>query len=227
MRELKEILIKGAQELGIVLTTQVVEDYILYAEELKKWNQKINLTALKGDLQIGVKHFLDSLTVVPYLRGVKRVLDIGSGAGFPGLPLKILFPSIELLLLESSQKKAFFLRHMVRRLGLEGAKVIHGRAQQGEIINKYSGNFDLVLSRALADLPTFLLLALPYVKQGGLILGMRGKRGEQELHEVDWKGLGLKLVEKRRLVLPFLQETRILLLFQFPENPTFVSYRKP
>jgi 16S rRNA (guanine527-N7)-methyltransferase len=214
MRELKAILASGAEEIGIVLTAQVIESFLFYIEELKRWNARINLTALTGDLEIGVKHFLDSLTVAPYLYGARRILDIGTGAGFPGLPLKILSPAIDLFLLESSQKKVFFLRSIVRGLKLEGVEIVHGRAQDRGIKERYTGGFDLVLSRALADLPTSLQLALPYARQGGLIVGMRGKKGEQEQGETDWDALGLRLIEVKRITLPFVEETRVLLVFQ-------------
>jgi 16S rRNA (guanine527-N7)-methyltransferase len=218
MLALKEILARGAEEIGVVLSAQVIERYLLYIEELKKWNARINLTALTGDLEIGVKHFLDSLTVAPYLHGAKCVLDIGAGAGFPGLPLKILSPAITLLLLEPSQKKVFFLRHIVRVLKLEGVEIVHGRAETSEIKKRYARSFDLVLSRALADLPTFLQRALPYTKKGGHIVGMRGKKGEEEVTEMDWDALKLQIIEVKRLILPFVEETRVLLFFQHSET---------
>jgi 16S rRNA (guanine527-N7)-methyltransferase len=217
MLTLKEILVSGAEEIGLVLSAQVIENYLLYIEELKRWNARINLTALTGDLEIGVKHFLDSLTVAPYLHGARRVLDIGAGAGFPGLPLKILSPAIALLLLESSQKKVFFLRNIVRVLKLEGVEIVHGRAEASEIKKRYTRSFDLVLSRALADLPTSLQRALPYTKKGGHIVGMRGKKGEEEVSEMDWDALGLQIIEVKKLTLPFVGETRILLLLQRTE----------
>ena len=198
---------------GLVVVFQGVE----WAALLREWNAKINLTALTEDLDIGVKHFLDSLTVVPYLQGAKRILDIGAGAGFPGLPLKILSPAIALLLLEASQKKVFFLRNIVRVLRLEGVEVVHGRAESREITKRYAERFDLVLARALADLPTSLYLALPYVKGGGSIVSMRGKKGEEETRAVDWDALGLQLIEMKKLTLPFVKEERVLLVFQRPE----------
>ncbi len=209
---------RGAEQIGITLTSQVLESYLFYIEELKKWNRRINLTALTTDRDIAVKHFLDSLTIVPFLQGAARVLDIGTGAGFPGLPLKIFAPSIELVLLESSQKKCSFLRHIVRGLKLEGIEVVQGRAEDKKMIERYSSGFDLVLSRALADLVTSLQLALPYVKGAGRIVGMRGRQGEQERDATDWNALGLQLIEQRRLTLPFVEEQRVLLLFQRAEQ---------
>ncbi len=217
MPDITAILLKGAEQIGINLTDPVVESYLFYIEELKKWNKSINLTSLTTDRDIAVKHFLDSLTVTPFLHGATRVLDVGTGAGFPGLPLKILSPSIALLLLESSQKKCTFLRHIVRGLKLEGVEIVHGRAEDKKMIERFAGAFDLVLSRALADLPTSLQLALPYVKAGGRIVGMRGRQGEHERDATDWKSLGLQLLEQRKLTLPFVEEQRVLLLFQRSE----------
>jgi len=219
MQHIKDILVKGSEEIGVTLTPQALESYLFYMKELIKWNRRINLTALRGDREIAVNHFLDSLTVAPYLQGVKKIMDIGTGAGFPGLPLKVLYPSIELLLMESSQKKIFFLRHIVRGLKLEGVEIIHGRAQQKEIIEKYARHLDLVFSRALADLPTFLELAIPYTKKGGCIVGMRGKRGEKELQDLDWGRLGLRLIATKKFTLPFIQTVRFLFLFQLSETP--------
>jgi len=214
MQGITDILLTGAEQLGITLTSQVVERFLFYIKELKKWNQRINLTSLATDRDIAVKHFLDSLTIAPFLQGAARALDIGTGAGFPGLPLKIFAPSIEVLLLESSQKKCSFLRHIVRGLKLAGVEIVHGRAEDSKMIERYAGGFDLVLSRALADLLTSLQLALPYVKEGGRIVGMRGRQGEQERAATAWQPLGLQLLEQRRLTLPFVEEQRVLLLFQ-------------
>ena len=214
MREIKDILVKGAELIGVALTDQAVASFLYYIDQLKKWNRTINLTSLTGDQEIVAKHFVDSLTPAPYVHGAQRVLDIGAGAGFPGLPLKIIYPALELVLLEASQRKCFFLRHMVRGLELEGVEVVHGRAEDDAIQGRYAGCFDLVLSRAVADLPTSLHLALPYPKKGGFIVGMRGRKGEQEQGEADWEQWGLRLIEMRKLTLPFVEETRILLLFQ-------------
>jgi 16S rRNA (guanine527-N7)-methyltransferase len=122
-----------------------------------------------------------------------------------------------MLLLESSQKKCSFLRHITRGLKLEGVEIVQGRAEDKKMIERYGSSFDLVLSRALADLSTSLQLALPYAKEGGRIIGMRGRQGEQERDATDWRALGLQLIEQRRLTLPFVEEQRVLLLFQLGE----------
>jgi len=218
MQGIKDILVRGAELIGVPLTDQAVESYLFYIEQLKKWNRKTNLTSLTGDLEIVAKHFVDSLTAAPYVHGAQRVLDIGTGAGFPGLPLKIISPALELVLLEASQKKCFFLGHMVRGLKLKGVQVVHGRAEDRDIQERYAGGFDLVLSRAVADLPTSLRLALPYPNKAGFIVGMRGKKGEEEHGERDWEALGLRLIKQRKLTLPFVEETRVLLLFQRSET---------
>jgi 16S rRNA (guanine527-N7)-methyltransferase len=214
VQDMRDILLRGAEQIGVPLPLPVVESFLFYMGELKQWNERINLTAVTGDREIVAKHFLDSLTVAPYLRGVKTVLDIGTGAGFPGVPLKILSPAIELCLLESSQKKCFFLRHIVRGLKLEGVTICHGRAEDKKIQEQYAARFDLVLSRAVADLPASLQLALPYAKEGGYIVGMRGKRGEEEHREMDWASLGMRVIEIRKMTLPFVEENRVLLLLQ-------------
>jgi 16S rRNA (guanine527-N7)-methyltransferase len=214
MQEIKEILLRGAEQIGLSLPPSVLERYLYYTAELKHWNERINLTAVTDDREIVIKHFLDSLTIVPYLSGVNKVLDIGSGAGFPGLPLKIFSPSIAVTLLESSQKKAFFLRHIVRGLQLEGVAIVHGRAEDPSIIQQYTGAFDLVVLRAVAGLLPSVRLALPYTKEEGFICGMRGKRGAEEQEKIEWVSLGLRLVEMKQLILPFTKEQRVLLLLQ-------------
>lgn len=212
MPDIATILVKGGEELGIELPPRVVDAYLFYLSELQRWNRKINLTSLRTDQQIAVKHFLDSLTVAPFLPATGRILDIGTGAGFPGLPLKILLPSLELILLEASRKKCTFLRHIIRGLRLQGVEVVHGRAQDKGIIERYSG-LDMVTTRAVADIMTVLKLALPFVRKGGRIVCMRGRKGEQELAAIDLGGVGVQLSEKQRLSLPFVNEVRFILIF--------------
>jgi len=204
----QEALIEGARELGIPLREQHLNAFSLYKAELRKWNRKVNLTAIEDDEEIAIKHFLDSLTLIPFIEEGMRVLDIGSGAGFPGLVLKIYEPSLRLLLMEASQKKVFFLRHMVRVMGLRGVEVLHRRAE--EVAEEYRGRFDLVVSRALGPLRDFVIVALPYAKPSGLIIAMKGRRGEEETGD----GIGVRLEGVKRLSLPFGMGERTLLLFK-------------
>jgi 16S rRNA (guanine527-N7)-methyltransferase len=218
MQEIKEILLRGAEQIGVPLPPSMLDRFLYYIAELKQWNEQINLTAVTDDREIAIKHFLDSLTIVPYLRGVNKILDIGAGAGFPGLPVKIFAPSIAVCLLEASQKKCFFLRHVVRGMQLEGIEILHGRAEDPSIIKQYAGSFDLVVSRAVAGLLPSVRLALPYAKKDGFIVGMRGKKGEEEQREMEWTSLGMRLVEMKKLTLPFTEEQRVLLLLQHVET---------
>ena len=138
--ENKDLLIEGAKTFGIDLDEKAIEAFGLYLKELLKWNQKINLTAIRSEKGIVLKHFLDSLSVYPYLPEHSFILDIGSGAGFPGIPLKIIQPSFEITLIDSVRKKVDFQRHIIRRLGLKGTEAIHGRVQDREILQRLAGS---------------------------------------------------------------------------------------
>jgi len=213
--ENRDLLVEGAEAFGIRLNEKQVAAFDLYLRELLKWNQKINLTAIRSEKGIILKHFLDSLSVYPYLSKTASLLDIGSGAGFPGIPLKIVYPSLEITLIDSVRKKIDFQRHIIRMLGLKGVEVIHGRIQDKEILQSMTGRFDAVVSRAFADLQTLLVLALPFLKKGGVLLAMKGELNEQEI------GLLSKREETRyrlqgtaSFVLPKSSFKRSILLFE-------------
>jgi 16S rRNA (guanine527-N7)-methyltransferase len=179
--ENRDILVEGAEAFGIRLNEKQVGAFDLYLRELLKWNQKINLTAIRSEKGIVLKHFLDSLSVHPYLSKTASLLDIGSGAGFPGIPLKIVHSSLEITLIDSVRKKIDFQRHIIRMLGLKGMKAIHDRIQDKEILQSMTGRFDAVISRAFSDLQTLRLLAFPFLNKGGILLAMKGELDEQEL----------------------------------------------
>ncbi|MGQ9646144.1 MAG: 16S rRNA (guanine(527)-N(7))-methyltransferase RsmG [Thermodesulfobacteriota bacterium] len=178
--ENQELLVEGAKAFGIRLSEKQLEAFDLYLRELLKWNQKINLTAIRSEKGIVLKHFLDSLSVYPYLSKTPSLLDVGSGAGFPGIPLKIVQPSLEVTLIDSVRKKVDFQKHIIRTLGLKGTEAIHGRIQDKEILQSMTGRFDAVTSRAFSDLRTFLRLALPFLRPGGILLAMKGALEEAE-----------------------------------------------
>jgi len=213
--ENKKLLIEGSKAFGIHLDEKTVEAFDLYLKELLKWNQKMNLTAIRTEKGVVLKHFLDSLSVFPYLSHVSSLLDIGSGAGFPGIPLKIVKLSLETTLIDSVRKKVDFQRHIIRLLGLKGIEAIHGRVQGKEIRQTMGERFDGVISRAFSDLQTFLVLSFPLLEKGGIVLAMKG--------ETDWEEIRLlpKMEEARyrlqktvSFFLPFSSLKRSILLFE-------------
>ncbi len=177
---LQTMLLKGAEELGVKLSTKNINDFIIYLEELKIWSKKINLTGLKKDEDIITNHFLDSLSILKYIKEDSTLLDIGTGAGFPGVPISIVYPGCFVTVLDSAQKKILFVRSIIRRLSLRNVKAITGRAEAKE--NNLKGiSFDFVVTRAVSDFYNVIKLSSPYLNQNGRMIVMRGEKGELEL----------------------------------------------
>ncbi len=180
-------LIQGARKLGLELSAGQVRRFELYFEELVKWNRRINLTAITDPSGVQVKHFLDSLTVVQALpreelaRPGFSVVDIGTGAGFPGVPLKIVFPQLRLVLVEATAKKTAFLSHIVEELGLENVEVVNSRAEEAARSPLYREQFPFVLSRAVAPLPALVELTLPFCVVGGRFVAQKKGDISEEL----------------------------------------------
>ncbi|MDH4068222.1 MAG: 16S rRNA (guanine(527)-N(7))-methyltransferase RsmG [Dehalococcoidia bacterium] len=180
-----ERLIEGAGKLGMKLTTGQVKQFELYYQELVEWNKKMNLTAITDYSSVQVKHFLDSLTVTLALPEEVtspdfNIVDIGTGAGFPSVPLKILFPEPGLVLLEPTRKKTAFLHHIIGKLALKNVEVLNSRAEEAAHLPAYREQFALVLSRAVALLPTLVELALPFCRIGGTFIAQKkGEIGEE------------------------------------------------
>ena len=210
-------LIAGGERLGLHLAPEQVEQFETYYRELVLWNRKVNLTAIVDYDEVQVKHFLDSFTIVLAVKDVPnslRLLDLGAGAGLPGIPLKILFPNIQLALLDSVGKKTSFLRHLVARLSLDQVEVLTARAEDLAREERYREQFDLVLSRGVAKLPTLVELALPFCALGGFFIAQ--KKGEidaeveQATRAIDV--LGGRLREVMRVRLEELGEERALVI---------------
>ena len=211
--EQKNILMAGGKELGLAIGDKELSSFLSYLKELKEWNKKINLTSITDDKDIIIRHFLDSLTLVSFLSGKETLLDIGSGAGFPGIPLNIVIPDLKITLMDSVNKKVIFMRHIIRTIGLKNIEAVQARAEDKETITKFAACFDVVTSRAFAGLGSFLDIALPYAKKGGALISVKGPKWMEEL-----KGLkGLKDIEAaqiKEIRLPFSDVTTTILIFK-------------
>ena len=209
--EAKKILAEGALALGAPLDEKKLSNFGVYLDEIKKWNEKMNLTSITEENEIVTRHFLDSLTPLSFLTGIEKVLDIGSGAGFPGIPLKIAAPSMGVTLMESTEKKIFFLRHIIRTLQLPNAQTLFARAEDKAIISMIGGAFGCVISRALSGIDDFLALAAPYVKRNGFVIAMKGP-AEEELR----KELAGRKHELHEINIPFTDRTTSIIIFRAP-----------
>jgi len=217
-------LILGAEALGLRLAPGQVEAFQVYLEGLINWNQKFNLTAITGREQIEIRHFLDSLSVLQAEETHQvlsspgaRAIDIGSGAGFPGIPLAIVYPQAQITLLDATGKKVTFLKHIAQRLCLEGVTAIHGRAEDLAHDPAYREQYDLALARAVAELPVVVEYALPFCRGGGYLVAQRGSDGSAEAQAAQ-RAIALLGGEMRRIV-----PVRVPGL---PEGPTLVVIRK-
>lgn len=209
--ELERILSEGSEELGVELSSEQIKLFLRYLEILKIWNEKMNLTGTSGGKEVVVNHFLDSLSAALLISPDSTLLDIGSGAGFPGIPLKIAFPSIDVTLLDSVRKKIIFLRDVIRKLGLEGTVPLWGRAEDHEN-GVPRRRFDFVISRAVGEIGYLLHIGSPYLRENGRIVLMRGKRGLDEWAELDEKvSSRFSLVVSKELTLPFAGSRRVIL----------------
>ncbi|MDF1514235.1 MAG: 16S rRNA (guanine(527)-N(7))-methyltransferase RsmG [Anaerolineae bacterium] len=180
-------LISGAQALQITLKPEQLEALRLYQEELIVWNQRFNLTAITDNEGIQIRHFLDSISCLlalekgELLRG-KHLIDVGTGAGFPGLVLKVLCPNMLLTLLEATAKKVTFLEHMVKQLSMENVVVLKGRAEELGQDPHHREMYDWAVARAVADMPILAEYLLPLVKVNGRMLAQKGERAPAEVH---------------------------------------------
>lgn len=180
-----ELLRDGLFELGLTPSETQINAFITYLSELKKWNKAYNLTGIKEDKDIIIKHFFDSLLYLKaLLEGEIRVADAGSGAGFPGLPIKIIRPEIEMYLIEPSRKKASFLKHIIRQLGLKKAEVIEKRIEEIMLDQGLPEFVDVAVTRALFSIKDFIKKASHIVKKGGIFILNKGPKVDEEIHNL-------------------------------------------
>lgn len=168
-------------KLAMAIDSTQEERLLAFLDELLRWNQSINLTAITDRQEALVKHLVDSLTLLPYLRGDETLLDMGSGGGLPGLPLKMVLPGLNLTSVDAVAKKISFQKHIIRTFALSGAVARHGRLEALGKEAALSSHFDLVVARAFASLPDCVRLARPFLRSGGSLIAMKGPEGEKEL----------------------------------------------
>ncbi len=221
------------------LTLRQREQFQVYYQELIGWNRRINLTAITDYEEVQVKHFLDSLTVVlalqqPLLKGM-RLIDVGTGAGIPGIPLKIVLPDIKVVLLDATRKKAAFSEYVIQRLELKDVEVVVGRAEEIAHKSGYRQQFDLVLSRAVAPLTTLVELTLPFCATGGRLIAQKKGDIKEEVQEAQRAVslLGGKLIDVKSIELPDFTDERWLVVIdkigetppQYPRRPGIPAKR--
>lgn len=229
--ENRNILIDGMKEIGIELTDQSLQKLLAYKGILLDWNEKINLTAITEEKDVYIKHFVDSATCLKtgYIKDGMALIDVGTGAGFPGVPIKILSQKVHMTLLDSLNKRITYLHEVIEKLGLQDVEPIHGRAEEVGVNSKYREKYDIALSRAVAAMNVLCEYCLPFVKVGGYFICQKGSDCKEELKEAEKaiKLLGGQLVETQIFKLPFSDIThQIIIIKKVAETPTKYP-RKP
>lgn len=211
-----EVLQKGLQEIKVNLEEKDLLLCEKYQQLLIEWNQKINLTAITDPQEVAIKHFIDSIMCLDgiEIKSDASMIDIGTGAGFPGLPIKIWQKKLDLTLLDSLNKRCAFLKEVVNELALEGVKIVHGRAEDKGKEPNYREQFDLAAARAVTNLPVLLEYCLPFVKTGGIFIALKGPDITEEISrsEKALKILGGEICQIRRYHLPLLQDERSVVI---------------
>lgn len=181
--EFLEFMKEECEKNNIQISNEEIEKLYIYMKEILEWNEKVNVTAIKDEKEFIVKHFIDSLTIEKYITNGEKVLDIGTGAGFPGIPIKITKNKSHVDLVDSVNKKLNVIRDIIPKIKLEDIECIHTRAEDLAKNVKYRESYDVVTSRAVANLTTLVEYMLPFVKVGGKIICMKGPNVEEELAE--------------------------------------------
>ncbi|MCF8067495.1 MAG: 16S rRNA (guanine(527)-N(7))-methyltransferase RsmG [Desulfobacterales bacterium] len=221
-----KLLKDGAGELGVELNRSVSDRFAVHAEELLRWNRKTNLTRITDPDEVAIKHFLDAITPFSFIPKEAFVLDIGTGGGFPGIPLKILLPSISVLLIDAAQKRVSFLKYIIRMLKLDNIDALHIRA---ESLNKEGrmpdGGFDVVICRALTALDKYVRLAIPLIAKRGRIIALKGSGAEKEIEDFqesmkkpeyeDFFKNTKYTLDVKKIYLPFIGDERNIVIIDF------------
>lgn len=203
-KEFYKEIIKQAKQIEILLSEQQVEEFYTFMKTLLEWNEKINLTAIKEPKEIIQKHFIDSLTISKYINEKSKIIDVGTGGGFPGIPIKIKSKSIEVTLLDSLNKRLVYLNELISKLKLDNIKTIHYRAEEAGQNKEYREKFDIATSRAVAPLNILVEYLMPFIKVNGICICMKGSNIQEELENSKnaIQTLGGKIERIEEIILP-------------------------
>lgn len=226
--EFKKVLKERAFKIDVNLNDKQLNQFFMYKKLILEWNEKINLTAIKDDEEFINKHFIDSLTIAKYISKDNKVIDIGTGAGFPGIPLNI-YDDSNIILFDSLNKRLKVLDNMIEKLGLVNVKTLHGRAEEIFKNKLYREKFDIAISRAVANLNVLAEFMIPAVKVGGYCICMKAGNIEKELEDaqkaVEILGGGIEKIDK--IILPDTDiERNILIIKKIKDTPSKFP-RKP
>lgn len=216
------LLKKGAQQLGIKLDDPKVSTLLEYKRILLEWNKKMNLTAIEEERDFIIKHLIDSLSILPVLRKAENLVDVGTGAGFPGIPLKIAQPSLQVVLMDSLEKRIGFLNTVIGELELTGITAVRSRAEEAGVSPAHREKYDAATARAVASLPVLLEYCLPLVKMGGVFIAMKGTGNDEiEFSSKALELLGGKIEQIREFTLPGSDIRRnIIVVRKFRQTPS-------
>ena len=229
IKEFSDLMIDYGKEINIVFTEEQLQKFYQYMNLLIEWNEKINLTAIVEPKEIILKHFIDSLTIIKYIEPNKSVIDIGTGAGFPGIPVKIMREDLDITLLDSLNKRIHFLNEVIQKLELKNITAIHARIEEFAKNKQYRETFDVTTSRAVANLTTLSEYMLPMVELKGVAICMKGSEINEEISKSknSIKLLGGKIDKIEEFTLPKSDNRRNLILIK-KERQTPGKYpRKP
>jgi 16S rRNA (guanine527-N7)-methyltransferase len=207
--EWSQVIVDGAKAFDLDLDRSHTELFAAHAKELLHWTKTINLTTIVDPHEVAIKHFVDSLAPARMITPGATLLDIGSGGGFPGIPLRVVIPALSVTLIDASRKKVNFLKHVIRTLKLDGIEAIHIRAEELAADSSYRNHFNIITSRALTDLKAFISQARPLLAVDGQMIALKGTMDETEV-----KAAGPHVLSVETYMLPFAKSKRSIFRIQ-------------
>lgn len=213
----RSLLLNGAHQLDLDLTSVQLDQFSHYAELLIEWNLRFNLTSIVDPREIVIKHFLDSLSAARAIPlGSTRLIDVGAGAGFPGLPIKVTRPDVSLVLVEATRKKCAFLQAVINELKLDSTALVNARAEEAGRLEEHREQYEVAIARAVAELPTLIEYLLPFVKIGGVAVAQKSREAEKETQRAAAAiaALGGRLRAVTPVIVPGLNEQRSLVIVE-------------